>query len=115
MEYHLHIENLSRSASNGLVYEVDYCFETYQNGYFAHKKGLHKISGSHNDPNFINFYSLTPEDVKGWITGSLPISTWQTEVSTSLALLENNTYSTGIPDNFTSGSFSRGFKVDYDS
>ena len=114
MDFHLHIENLVRTASNGLVFEIDYCYETYQNGHFAHKKGTIEITGSSSDPNFINFASLTPDEVKGWITGSLPISEWQTELSSSLALLENGTYIYGKPENFTSGSSARDFFVNYD-
>lgn len=100
MQYQWNIENLTRLIADGLVYKVKYRYETYQDGFLVYKKGEITLSGSSSDPNFESFQNLNEETVLGWITGSLPVSTFQTELSSSLALLIDGTYIEGTPSNF---------------
>lgn len=87
MEFNWHINNLTRNTSNGLVYDVEYTYETIVSGSIARKWGTIEISGSSTDEGFVPFEDLTQDIVLGWITGSFDISTIQTELSSSVSKL----------------------------
>ena len=87
MEFNWYINNLTRNTSDGLVYDVEYTYETIVSGSIARKWGNIEISGSSTDEEFIPFEDLTQDIVLGWITGSFDISTLQTELSSSVSKL----------------------------
>ena len=89
MEFNWYINNLTRNTSDGLVYDVEYTYETIVSGSIARKWGNIEISGSSTDEEFIPFEDLTQVIVLGWITGSFDISTLQTELSYSVSKLVN--------------------------
>lgn len=84
MEYHWSIGNLTRQADNGLVYDVEYSYETYTSGQSAGIYGQILVTGSSTEPGFIPFEDLTQDIVLSWITGSFDIPVIQTELSSSL-------------------------------
>lgn len=87
MEYIWNIGNLTRNSTDGLVYDVEYSYETYMSGSSARKWGIVTVTGSASDPNFTQFDDLTQDIVLGWITGSFDIPTLQTELSSSVSKL----------------------------
>lgn len=87
MEFNWHINNLTRNTSDGLVYDVEYTYETIVSGSIARKWGNIEISGSSLDEGFVPFEDLTQDVVLGWITGSFDIPTIQTELSSSVSKL----------------------------
>lgn len=84
MEFKWHINNLTRNTSDGLVYDIEYVYETIGSGSIAQKYGNIEVSGSSTDNGFVPFEDLTQDIVLGWITGSFDISAMQTELSSSL-------------------------------
>ena len=84
MEFNWHINNLTRNASDGLVYDVEYTYETLLSGSIARKWGIIEISGTASEDGFIPFEDLTQDIVLGWITGSFDIPSIQTELSSSI-------------------------------
>ena len=84
MEYHWSIGNLTRQADNGLVYDVEYSYETYTSGQSAGIYGQMLVTGSSTEPGFIPFEDLTQDIVLRWITGIFDIPIIQTELSSSL-------------------------------
>ena len=53
MEFNWHINNLTRNASDGLVYDVEYTYETLLSGSVARKWGIIEISGTASEDGFI--------------------------------------------------------------
>lgn len=97
MEYYWNIDNLTRHSSSGVVYDVEYTYETYMSGSVSKKQGIITISGSSSDPNFIPFGDLTQDIVLGWITGSFDIPSMQYELSSSLNELLTTQSISGTP------------------
>jgi hypothetical protein len=97
MEYIWNIGNLTRNSTNGLVYDVEYSYETYMSGSSARKWGIITVTGSASDPNFTQFDDLTQDIVLGWITGSFDISAIQVELSSSLNKLLTTQSIDGTP------------------
>jgi hypothetical protein len=89
MEFNWYINNLTRNTSDGLVYDVEYTYETIVSGSISRKWGNIEISGSATDEGFVPFEDLTQDMVLGWITGSFDIPTIQTELSSSVSKLVN--------------------------
>jgi len=87
MEFNWYINNLTRNTSDGVVYDVEYTYETIVSGSIARKWGTIEISGSSTDEGFIAFENLTQDTVLGWITGSFDIPSIQTELSSSVSKL----------------------------
>lgn len=87
MEFKWHINNLTRNTSDGVVYDVEYTYETIVSGSIARKWGTIEISGSSTDEGFVVFEDLTQDIVLGWITGSFDIPSIQTELSSSVSKL----------------------------
>jgi len=97
MEYNWYIGNLITNTSDGVVYEVEYLFETAISGSAGKKMGTIKISGSASDPGFIAYNDLTHDNVLGFITGSFNITELQSEVSSSLNKLLTSQSIEGTP------------------
>tara|TARA_B100000900_G_C20531214_1_gene696407 strand:+ start:464 stop:760 length:297 start_codon:yes stop_codon:yes gene_type:complete len=97
MEYKWYIGNLITNSSDGVVYEVEYLFETAFSGSAGKKWGTVKISGSASDSGFIAYNDLTHDNVLGFITGSFDIAALQSEVSSSLNKLLTSQSIDGTP------------------
>jgi len=97
MEYIWNIGNLTRHSSDGLVYNVEYTYETYSNGQAASKGGTIIVTGSASEPDYIPFDDLTQDIVLGWITGSFDIPAIQLELSSSLSKLITTQSIAGTP------------------
>lgn len=87
MEFNWHINNLTRNTSDGLVYDIEYVYETIVSGSIAQKYGNIEVSGSSTEDSFVPFEDLTQDIILGWITGSFDIPTLQTELSSSISKL----------------------------
>ena len=59
MDYYWNIGNLTRHSSDGLVYNVEYTYETWASGSAVSKGGIVIVTGSPSDPNYIPFDDLT--------------------------------------------------------
>tara|TARA_Y100000385_G_C13045726_1_gene617386 strand:- start:591 stop:887 length:297 start_codon:yes stop_codon:yes gene_type:complete len=97
MEYIWNIGNLTRHSSDGLVYNVEYTYETWASSSAASLGGTVTITGSPSDPNYIPFEDLTQDIVLGWITGSFDIPAMQVELSSSLSELLTSQSIAGTP------------------
>ena len=97
MEYVWNIGNLTRHSSDGLVYNVEYTYETWASSSAVSKGGIVIVTGSPSDPNYIPFEDLTSDIVLGWITGSFDIPVMQTELSASLNELLTSQSIAGTP------------------
>tara|TARA_Y100000389_G_C17352482_1_gene459215 strand:- start:409 stop:705 length:297 start_codon:yes stop_codon:yes gene_type:complete len=97
MEYVWNIGNLTRHSSDGLVYNVEYSYETWANGQTAKKWGTIIVTGSASEPDYIPFGDLTQDIVLGWITGSFDIPAIQLELSSSLNSLITTQSIAGTP------------------
>lgn len=100
MEFNWNIEDITRISQDGLIYKIEYSYEAYTSGSSVIKRGEVNITGSSSDSNFIEFNTLSQDTVLSWITGSIPVQEWETELSSSLSLLLDGTYIQGFPDNF---------------
>ena len=97
MDYYWNIGNLTRHSSDGLVYNVEYTYETWASSSAVSKGGTVIVTGSPYDPNYIPFEDLTSDIVLGWITGSFDIPAMQTELSSSLNKLLTSQSIAGTP------------------
>ena len=97
MEFNWHINNLTRNTSDGLVYDIEYVYETIVSGSIAQKYGNIEASGSSTEDSFVSFENLTQDIVLGWITGSFDIPAIQLELSSSLSKLITTQSIAGTP------------------
>tara|TARA_R110002153_G_scaffold2576_3_gene12510 strand:- start:1158 stop:1454 length:297 start_codon:yes stop_codon:yes gene_type:complete len=97
MEFNWHINNLTRNTSDGLVYDIEYVYETIVSGSIAQKYGNIEVSGSSTEDSFVSFENLTQDIVLGWITGSFDIPAIQLELSSSLSKLITTQSIAGTP------------------
>lgn len=97
MEYKWYIGNLITNSSDGVVYEVEYLYETAFSGSAGKKWGVVEITGAASDPGFIPYDDLTHDNVLGFITGSFNITELQSEVSSSLNKLLTSQSIEGTP------------------
>ena len=97
MDYYWNIGNLTRHSSDGLVYNVEYTYETWASGSAVSKGGIVIVTRSSTENDFVPFEDLTQDIVLGWITGSFDIPAMQTELSASLNELLTSQSIAGTP------------------
>jgi hypothetical protein len=95
------ILNLKRVTSTGVVTEVKYqCLSEHDNMVDRQIEKL-IITGSTSDEGFIEYDNLTEENVLGWVTSSIDVSSIENTLSSSinnmLEVISQNTSSEGTP------------------
>ena len=89
MEFNWAVSDMIRNASTGVVDHVNLIFtvkaEYGTSFYLTTSSALPPISPTAS--NFIPYNNLTEPIVLSWVTGSLPQSEWETQLSSSVASL----------------------------
>lgn len=99
MNYTWNIVDLKRTISDDVVNEVQYQCIAESASYSERQISSLEITGSSEDPGFIPYEDLTEGIVLAWVTGSIDKTSFELEVSSSLALQVNdvNSEDYGLP------------------
>ena len=99
MNYTWNIVNLKRTISDDVVNEIQYQCIAESASYSERQISLLEITGSSEDPGFIPYEDLTEGIVLAWVTGSIDKTSFELEVSSSLASQVNdvNSEDYGLP------------------
>jgi hypothetical protein len=99
MNYTWNIVNLKRTISDDVVNEIQYQCIAESASYSERQISSLEITGSSEDPGFIPYEDLTEGIVLAWVTGSIDKTSFELEVSSSLASQVNdvNSEDYGLP------------------
>lgn len=99
MNYTWNIVDLKRTISDDVVNEIQYQCIAESASYSERQISFLEITGSSEDPGFIPYEDLTEGIVLAWVTGSIDKTSFELEVSSSLASQVNdvNSEDYGLP------------------
>ena len=99
MNYTWNIVDLKRTISDDVVNEIQYQCIAESASYSERQISSLEITGSSEDPGFIPYEDLTEGIVLAWVTGSIDKTSFELEVSSSLASQVNdvNSEDYGLP------------------
>lgn len=86
MDHNWKIYDLKYVIADGMVTQATYACESNENNASTRYIGdVQLTTGSISDPGFIEYGSLTQDNVLGWVTGSIDVAAIELENSASIA------------------------------